>query len=338
MGDRQFRQALFGYNKEDVERYLAQTTEERGRLNDALARVETLMAELQEGPMAIIEAAHRQAAEIKASAEREAARHLNPPSPPTPVVTVPVTSAVTPSAPVAVLPATPDVPAVHAAPVAASFPVIPPPLILPALPVLPEIAEHPTASFLQPFVPEDLPTPSSPSSGRQEPAWDVEFLHPNPPSQWRRFRVAGLAVGCAALLGFLSVHFRDRFAIVPAKVQASSIAAPIAVPAAPAAAPAAAPVDADAPKSMTLTISAEKPCWIRMTVDGTPPVERVLQPSETLVLHALDKASLRVGDAGAIKLLINSRPAKPLGANGEVVNRLITMENYTSFLAAETTL
>jgi len=70
-----------------------------------------------------------------------------------------------------------------------------------------------------------------------------------------------------------------------------------------------------------------------MTVDDTPPVERVLQPSETLVLHALDKASLRVGDAGAIKLLINSHPARPLGNNGEVVNRLITMENYGSFLA-----
>ena len=318
MGDRQFRRALYGYNKADVERYLEQTTEERGRLNDALARVETLMAELQEGPMAIIEAAHRQAAEIKASAEREAARHLNSPNLPEPVVTVPVASIVTPSAPA---------------------PVIPPLSSLPVLAVLPEIPEHPTASFLQPFVPDEFPTPSppssSPSSVRQEPAWDVEFLHPNPPSQWRKFRVAGLAVGCAALLGFLSVHFRDQFAIVPAKVQASSVAAPIAAAKAPVAEPAPAPVNVEAAKSMTLTISADKPCWIRMAVDGTPPVERVLQPSETLVLHALDKASLRVGDAGAIKLLINSRPARPLGANGEVVNRLITMENYTSFLAQE---
>jgi hypothetical protein len=182
------------------------------------------------------------------------------------------------------------------------------------------------------FVTEEMLAP--PSSVRQEPKWDVEFLHPAPPSQWHKLRLAGLAVGCAALLGFLSVHFRDRFAIVPAKVQAGSLGAPATTPG-PANIEPVAALDAAAPKSMTLTISAVKPCWIRMAVDDTPPVERVLQPSETLVLHALDKASLRVGDAGAIKLLINSRPARPLGNNGEVVNRLITMENYGTFLAQE---
>ena len=331
MGDTQFRRALFGYNRADVERFLAETTDERERLNNALERVEVLMAELQDGPKAILEAAHREAAAIKANAEREAARILLPPAPVPPpaplpsVITVPVTS---PAASVAAVPVLPPVPALSAQPV---MPV--PPVELEEEEQTEEDDEQArsqSASFLQPFVAEELLA----SSVRQEPKWDVEFLHPTPPSQWRRWRVAALAVGCAALLGFLSVHFRNQFATVPAKVQSSSLAAPVTTPRTANIEPVAA-LDASAPKSMTLTISAEKACWIRMTIDDTQPVERVLQPSETLVLHALDKASLRVGDAGAIKLLINSRPARPLGNNGEVVNRLITMENYASFLTQE---
>jgi hypothetical protein len=331
MGDTQFRRALFGYNTADVERFLAETTGERERLNDALGRVEALMAELQDGPKAILEAAQREAAQIRANAEREAARMLLPPAPPPPaplppVVTVPLTP---PAARVAAVPAVPPVSSISA---------------LPVLPVAPEEEAEETeeqeddeqetsqtAEFLQPFVTEELLASSS--AARQEPKWDAEFLHPTPQRQWHKWRVAALAVGCAALLGFLSVHFKNQFATVPAKVQASSLATPVTPPRASNIEPVTA-LDA-APKSMTLTISAVKPCWIRMAVDNTPPVERVLQPSETLVLHALDKASLRVGDAGAIKLLINSRPARPLGNNGEVVNRLITMENYASLLVEE---
>ncbi len=296
------------------------TTEERERLTDALRRVEALMAELQEGPKAIIEAAKRQAAQITANAEREARNLITPASP------GPVASSVRAESTATVSPV-PTPPAVE-----------PPPPVVPSPPVTPTLlglsdstaaTDRPAASSLQPLATEEL---SEPPPTNREPAWDVEFLHPNPPSMWRKARIGFLAVTCAALLGFLSVRFRDQFAVIPANVQTNSVAAPAAVQMTRNAEVSGEPAEPAAPKSMTLTISAEKTCWIRMAVDGTQPVERTLRPSETLVLHALDSASIRVGDAGAIKLFINSRPARPLGRSGEVVSRLITMENHASYL------
>ena len=64
-------------------------------------------------------------------------------------------------------------------------------------------------------------------------------------------------------------------------------------------------------------------------------MERLLQPYETVVLHARDEAFLRISDAAAVSLLINNQPAKSLGADGEIVTRLITRTNYSSYLSNE---
>jgi hypothetical protein len=53
------------------------------------------------------------------------------------------------------------------------------------------------------------------------------------------------------------------------------------------------------------------------------------------MLRANNEAVLRAGDAGALSVLINSRVAKPLGTDGEVVTARITSGNYLSFLAAD---
>ena len=60
---------------------------------------------------------------------------------------------------------------------------------------------------------------------------------------------------------------------------------------------------------------------------------RVLQPGESTVIEARDAIDLRLGDAGALKYIINGAPGRILGGSGEVVSIRITTENARSFQA-----
>lgn len=109
---------------------------------------------------------------------------------------------------------------------------------------------------------------------------------------------------------------RSRLAqTLPAKTQASPLQT-------------AAPHAAD----LTMTLAAQRACWISTLVDGAQPMERLLKPGESLMLHAREEVLLKIGDAGAVSLVINNRSAKPLGRDGEVVTKRIKRTNYSSFL------
>ena len=65
-----------------------------------------------------------------------------------------------------------------------------------------------------------------------------------------------------------------------------------------------------------------------------PRVEHVLARDETIEFNIRSEASLRVGDAGALVVLINGQPARPLGANGQVLTVRFTPENFSRYLMA----
>ena len=81
-----------------------------------------------------------------------------------------------------------------------------------------------------------------------------------------------------------------------------------------------------------LTLTPNRTCWLRSRVDGGEPLERLLPPGRTIVLEVEDEASLRIGDASAMSLLINNQPTKPLGGEGQAVTVRITSANLDSFL------
>jgi len=87
---------------------------------------------------------------------------------------------------------------------------------------------------------------------------------------------------------------------------------------------------------LVVTLTALRLCWIRTTADGGQPVERLLQPDETISVRAESEAILRIGDAAALSMRINELPARPLGGDGEVVTTRITRSNYSSFLLGPT--
>jgi DivIVA domain-containing protein len=147
----------------------------------------------------------------------------------------------------------------------------------------------------------------------------------------RRARVLAASISAAALiLIFLGVHYWSPTSPAAAVNVASTQETLQPVASQPVAAPE--PV-ARQVEGLLLTLTAQRACWIRTIIDGNQPIERLLKPNETLLLRAKDEVVLRVGDAGALSLMINNQLAKPFGAPGKVVTTRITRSNYLGFLS-----
>jgi DivIVA domain-containing protein len=85
--------------------------------------------------------------------------------------------------------------------------------------------------------------------------------------------------------------------------------------------------------SLVLTLTAVNECWIRSTIDGGEPSDRLLKANESITLRAGEEAILRIGDPAALHMQINGRPARTLGTAGRVVTARITASNYLDFLS-----
>jgi len=81
-----------------------------------------------------------------------------------------------------------------------------------------------------------------------------------------------------------------------------------------------------------LTIVARAECWLMVKVDKDVVFGRVLSPGESLFYQAYASVTLRAGNAGGLSLIINGKPARPLGTPGQVVTATITLDTLASFL------
>jgi hypothetical protein len=84
----------------------------------------------------------------------------------------------------------------------------------------------------------------------------------------------------------------------------------------PAAAPAA---------GVNVELTAVRRVWVRIITDGNR-VERELPAGTVVPLRAKGTLTLRIGDAGAVKVIVNDRDQGPLGRDGEVVMRTFTAQ------------
>jgi hypothetical protein len=85
---------------------------------------------------------------------------------------------------------------------------------------------------------------------------------------------------------------------------------------------------------LTIFLTARERCWIRATLDGDRKLERELDAGEQATVQARNEVVLRVGNAGAISVMINGVAALPLGRPGEPVTTRITSDNYQRLLRA----
>ncbi len=74
-------------------------------------------------------------------------------------------------------------------------------------------------------------------------------------------------------------------------------------------------------RRLSVVVAAERPSWIRTTVDGMSDIGRTFAAGETRTIGADHAVSLRVGDAGAVSVSVNGGEPQKLGRAGEVVIR-----------------
>jgi len=180
-------------------------------------------------------------------------------------------------------------------------------------------------------------------------AYVASFEPPAPPpvpepSRWalmrRRPVVAAIALGtvCAALVTVIGL--RSRQGTTPQgvpegsfEVRQASLEEPSDVQGIPPedmlSAPAA---DVDTtPLRVVIETSAE--CWVSAIADGERVIHRLVEADESVSISASSAVTIRLGNAGAVRLLINGTPARSLGTSGQVVTVDITPDNYHAMLA-----
>jgi cytoskeleton protein RodZ len=59
--------------------------------------------------------------------------------------------------------------------------------------------------------------------------------------------------------------------------------------------------------TFAVKVEARETCWILVTVDGKPPVERTLPAAQHMSFHAKEKLTLRLGNAAAVDLYYNGQ-------------------------------
>jgi cytoskeleton protein RodZ len=83
---------------------------------------------------------------------------------------------------------------------------------------------------------------------------------------------------------------------------------------------------------LTVSIFASDACWLSLSVDGRKVIGRNLEPGERVQFRARAAINLVAGNAGALTVTINGKPARPLGERGAVVTTAITLDSYKSLL------
>jgi tetratricopeptide (TPR) repeat protein len=82
--------------------------------------------------------------------------------------------------------------------------------------------------------------------------------------------------------------------------------------------------------SHTLELIANEETWIFVTIDDTDSRERLLKPGTRIKWIAKKHFSLRVGNAGGIKVIFNGKDIGPLGEKGKVVKLKLPSFNFSN--------
>lgn len=178
--------------------------------------------------------------------------------------------------------------------------------------------------------PEDpLPRPEIRVPNRLVQATNRRHI-PDVPLGWS---VVGLVVVLLGCSGFYA--WWKRVPQTPAVTASVHQTAPVVVvkAAAPAVRPEEQPFEANGEaggvtSGVVLKLSATERTWLSISSDGKEIFAGILQPSESKTLTGLDRATMKVGNAGGIEVRWNGKVIAPLGTRGQVLTIRITPEDF----------
>ena len=186
-----------------------------------------------------------------------------------------------------------------------------------------EVGLDPEAT-IQEFIarfPDDSVTAGHPAAIRAE---DHEAVDSERRTASTFVRLVALSVPIAAALIYFGIAGRSVEAPVPEVGPAAAVE--------PASAPPMPGLEVAAGR-LQVSLSALRPCWVSVTVDGGLAFESLLQPGEQRTIDAQREIVLRAGDASALSVRINGIEARPLGGQGEVVTTRLNLANFKDYLS-----
>jgi hypothetical protein len=81
-----------------------------------------------------------------------------------------------------------------------------------------------------------------------------------------------------------------------------------------------------------VVVTMSDACWLSVSVDGTRAPSRTVGAGERLEFPVQRSITMTAGNAGAVSVMLNGKPARALGASGQVVTTTIPAAGYESFL------
>jgi hypothetical protein len=94
-----------------------------------------------------------------------------------------------------------------------------------------------------------------------------------------------------------------------------------AVPSAPKPAEPTPVASTGAPRAVNVVLITSRPVWTRVTVDDRKVIEREIPGGQTIPLGADRAISIRAGDAGAVKVIVDGKDLGALGRDGQIASR-----------------
>jgi len=92
--------------------------------------------------------------------------------------------------------------------------------------------------------------------------------------------------------------------------------------------------ESDEPLRMDLEVVEQ--CWVSVTSDGTRVMVKIMEPGDEQTFRAEERFYVILGNAGGVRIRLNGKPARALGASGEVTRVLITLQNLEDLLMTDT--
>jgi len=145
---------------------------------------------------------------------------------------------------------------------------------------------------------------------------------PDVPLSWSVVGLVIVLLGCSGFYAWWKRSPEPVRAATPVSaaplVTVKAITAPVVQPEQP-------PVETS---GVVLKLSATERTWLSISSDGKEIFSGILQPSESKTLTGLDRATMKVGNAGGIDVRWNGKVIAPLGTRGQVLTIRITPEDF----------
>jgi Domain of unknown function (DUF4115) len=131
----------------------------------------------------------------------------------------------------------------------------------------------------------------------------------------------GIVIGAGAVAAVAFVVWMWRGSS-PAVQSPPATASPAAqAPATPPPAPEKPPAPA---RALNVELTTLRPVWMRVTVDGSKVLERVVPEGQTIPVGADSTIAIRAGDGGAVRLSVGGKDQGVLGKDGFPANKMLT--------------